>query len=370
MQGGSMLKVGVIGCGYWGPNLIRNFYRQPDVELVAVADFDDARLNFVRDNYPVVGTVHDAADIIGNPEIDAVVIATPVASHYPLALLALEAGKHVFVEKPLATSVVECDRLIAVAVARGLVLYTDHVFVHTGAVRKIRQLIDAGTIGDLYYYDSARINLGLFQKDVNVIWDLAVHDLSILNYITPQRPTAVSATVHQHVPGAQANMAAITLFYDSSFVAHLTVNWMSPVKVRRTLIGGSRQMIVYDDVEPSQKIMVYEKGIDLHTPNDGGEDIRISYRAGDVWGPKLEGGEALDRSAAHFIDCVQTGKTPVTDGRSGRDVVRMMEGAMISARTEGARVELSQVGGQVGRANIRHAVERDRQYERARRNAS
>jgi len=351
-----MLKVGVIGCGYWGPNLIRNFYKQPDVELAVVADVDASRLGFVHDNYPTVATVTDGMEIIGDPAIDAVVIATPVAAHFSLALKALQAGKHVFVEKPLATSVVECDRLIEEAAARGLVLYTDHVFVHTGAVRKIKQLIDEGAIGDPYYYDSARINLGLFQRDVNVIWDLAVHDLSILDYIMPQRPKAVSATLHQHVPGAQPNMAAITLFYETSFVAHITVNWMSPVKVRRTLIGGSRQMIVYDDIEPSQKVMVYEKGVDLFNPGSGDEDIRISYRAGDVWGPKLEGREALDRSAAHFIDCIRTGAQPITDGHSGREVVRMMEGAMVSARMDGQRIELDRVGSGVGRTGIRRSA--------------
>ena len=335
-----MLKVGVIGCGYWGPNLIRNFYKQHNVKLVAVADKDPTRLGFVVNNYPTVKIYDDATFLTTDPEIEAVVIATPVATHFPLALAALEAGKHVFVEKPLAPTVAECDVLIAEADKRNLTLYTDHVFVHTTAVRKIRELIDRGDIGDLYYFDSTRINLGLFQSDVNVMWDLAVHDLSILNYLTPQRPVAVSAIAHQHMPGCQEYMAVINLFYESAFAAHISVNWMSPVKVRKTLIGGSKKMIVYDDIEPSQKVMVYEKGVDTENTPAASNKVRISYRTGDVWGPKIDPDEALDRSAAHFVDCVLTGKTPITDGRNGRDVVRVLEAAMTSVASGGKRIDL------------------------------
>jgi predicted dehydrogenase len=335
-----MLKVGVIGCGYWGPNLVRNFYKQPNVKLVAVADKDPTKLGFVVANYPTVKIYDDASFLTTDPEIDAIVIATPVATHFPLALAALEGGKHVFVEKPLAPTVAECDVLIEEADRRNLTLYTDHVFVHTAAVRKIRELIDNGDIGDLYYFDSTRINLGLFQSDVNVMWDLAVHDLSILNYLTPQRPVAVSAIAHQHMAGCQEYMAVINLFYETAFAAHINVNWMSPVKVRKTLIGGSRKMIVYDDIEPSQKVMVYEKGVDAENSSAASNAVRISYRTGDVWGPKIGPEEALDRSAAHFVDCVLNRKTPITDGRNGRDVVRVLEAAMASAANGGRRIDL------------------------------
>jgi predicted dehydrogenase len=243
-----LIRIGVIGYGYWGPNLVRNFFECPVTDVVAVADLNGDRLGLVKRRYPGVETTSDYRDILRNPRIDAVAISTPVTTHFELAMEALEAGKHVLVEKPMTATSEEALRLIEKADRRNLVLMVDHTFVYTGAVRKIRELIDRGSLGELYYYDSTRVNLGLFQHDVDVIWDLAVHDLSIMEFILPESPVAISATGIGHIKGAAENIAYVTAFYDSSLIAHLSVNWLSPVKVRRTLIGGSRKMISYDDL--------------------------------------------------------------------------------------------------------------------------
>ncbi|MGE0043485.1 MAG: Gfo/Idh/MocA family protein, partial [Vicinamibacterales bacterium] len=251
-----MIGIGVIGLGYWGPNLLRNFAENPDARVVAVSDLRPERLATAAARYPAVRTTTDARSVFSDPAVDAVVIATPVSTHFDLALAALQAGKHVLVEKPLAASVDEGRRLAEAADSRGLVLMVGHTFVYTGAVRKIQALVSSGELGDVYYYDSVRVNLGLFQRDVNVVWDLAVHDLSIMDYVLPARPTAVSATGMSHVAGGTENIAYLTLFFDGRLIAHVHVNWLAPVKIRRTLIGGSQRMIVYDDLEPSEKIKV------------------------------------------------------------------------------------------------------------------
>ena len=256
-----MIRIGVIGYGYWGPNLVRNFVETSETQVIAVADMRQDRLDLVQSRYPGVEVTKDYRDILKHPKIDAVAISTPVSTHFPLALEALQAGKHVLVEKPITTTSQEALRLIDEADRRNLVLMVDHTFVYTSAVRKIRELIDKGSLGDIYYYDSTRVNLGLFQQDVDVIWDLAVHDLSIMEHILPESPVEVSATGIGHVRGAAENIAYVTAFYESSLIAHLNVNWLSPVKIRRTLIGGSKRMIVYDDIETSEKVRVYDKGV-------------------------------------------------------------------------------------------------------------
>ena len=335
-----MLRVGVIGYGYWGPNLVRNFMAAPRSEVVAVCDLIEERLLPLRKIYPNLKTTSDANRLINDPSIDAIVIATPVSSHFDLALATLHAGKHVLVEKPLALNSEQALHLIDEARSRELVLMVDHTFVYTDAVRKMRDLISSGSLGEIYYYDAVRVNLGLFQHDVNVIWDLAIHDLSIMDYVLPSKPIAISATGISHVPGQPENVAYITLFFPNTQIAHIHVNWLTPVKVRHTLIGGSEKMILYDDLEPSEKVKVYDKGI---TVTPGREDVYkmlVSYRSGDMWAPRLDNVEALQTEAIHFIDCIENRRQPETDGQSGLRMVKMIEAAERSLRAKGQLVEM------------------------------
>ena len=337
-----MIRVGVIGYGYWGPNLVRNFMLAPGSAVTRVCDLREERLAPLQKQYPGLKTCTSAHELINDPDVDAVVIATPVSSHFELTLAALQAGKHVLVEKPLASTSDHARQLVDEAAARKLVLLVDHTFVYTDGVRKIRELISSGQLGQIYYYDAVRVNLGLFQHDVNVIWDLAIHDLSIIDYVLPEKPVAVSATGISHVPGQPENVAYITLFFASSQIAHVHVNWLTPVKVRHTLIGGSEKMILYDDLEPSEKLKVYDKGIRV-TP--GPEDVYrmlVSYRLGDMWAPRLDNTEALQTEALHFIDCVENGRTPETDGLAGLRMVNMIEAAETSLRDRGRLIEIRQ----------------------------
>jgi predicted dehydrogenase len=338
--------IGVVGYGYWGPNLVRNFVSNPNVHLVAIADRDPAKLLASRHLYPGVAVTDKFEDLLTNPEIHAIAIATPVHSHYDLALAALRAGKHVLVEKPLAPSAEQVRHLIDEADRRGLTLMVDHTFLYTPAVQKIRELINKRELGDVYYYDSTRSSLGLFQSDVNVIWDLAVHDISIIQYIMDEAPVAVSATGSCHVTGSPENMAHITLFFASKCVAHVSVNWLSPIKVRQTFIGGSKKMIVYDDLEPTEKIKLYDKGITLNESPENAHQFRIGYRAGDMWAPNISTKEALATEVEHFIDCVRTGAIPVSSGLSGLRVIEVLEAASRSIADHGKPVWLSEPGSQ------------------------
>jgi predicted dehydrogenase len=341
------LRVGVIGYGYWGPNLVRNFSEAAGSRVVAVSDLREERLAQVRDRYPAVRTTTDAGELLADPTVDAVIVATPVATHYRLAMAAIEAGKHVLVEKPLALGSAEGEALIAAARRRGVVLMVDHTFVYTGAVQKIRELVDGERLGRLLYYDSVRVNLGLFQHDVDVLWDLAVHDLSIMDFVLGRLPRAVSAAGVAHVPGQPVNTAYLTCYFDDTLIAHFHVNWLAPVKIRRTLIGGDRQMIVYDDLEPSEKVKVYDKGITLANGsngsggNEGAYELLVGYRAGDMHAPQLSLTEALRVEADHFVDCIRTRREPVTSGEAGLRVVRILEAAAESLAARGQVVELS-----------------------------
>lgn len=335
-----MINVGVVGCGYWGPNLVRNFSEITESKVVAVADLDEQRLRRIKGRYPSIDITTDYQALLRSADIDAIAIATPVATHYDLALKALLAGKHVFIEKPLTETVEQGERLIDEAEKRNLVLHVDHTFIYTGAVRKIRELIDKNELGDLYYYDSVRVNLGLFQPDVSVIWDLAVHDLSIMDYVFSANPIAVSTTGQRHVEGNPENIAFLTLFFENSAIAHLHVNWLAPVKVRRTLIGGSRKMIVYDDLEPSEKVKVYDKGITLNGSKEKLYKVLIDYRAGDMWAPQLEISEALRVEAQHFARCITEGEKSLSDGKAGLRVVRILEAATRSLNERGRPVKL------------------------------
>lgn len=335
-----MIRVGVVGCGYWGPKLVRNFHEHPDACVSAVCDLSADRLAPIVTRYPSVRATRDPFELVRMPEVDAVVIATPVATHFALAMAALRAGRHVLVEKPLADSAESCERLIDEAQARDLVLMVDHTFVYTGAVQRMRPLMDEGAIGEVLYYDSVRINLGLFQHDVNVLWDLAVHDLAIMDHLLRRRPVAVSATGAGHLPGGVEDVAYMTLFFDGDLIAHVHVNWLAPVKIRHTLIGGDRKMIVYNDLEPAEKVRVYDRGV---TRDDDGHDvsrIRFGYRTGDMWAPRVDTTEALWTEAGHFVRCVAASERPLTDGEAGLRVVRVLEAAARSVAERGRPVEL------------------------------
>jgi len=335
-----LVGVGVVGYGYWGPNLVRNFATSEVAQVISVSDLDTSKLAISKRLHPAVETTTDFRDLLRDSRIEAVVIATPVHTHYELALAALRCGKHVLVEKPLARTSEQVLRLIDEAARRNLTLMVDHTFLYTPAVQKIRQLITERSLGDIYYYNSVRASLGLFQSDVSVIWDLAVHDLSIIQYLLDERPVAVSATGTCHVAQTPENLAHIALFFQSSCVAHISVNWLSPVKVRQTFLGGSRKMIVYDDVEPTEKIKVYDKGITISGSAETTNQLRIGYRAGDMWAPHLAAKEALQVEADHFIDCIRNGKTPISSATSGLGVVELLEAASRSIAAQGQPIGL------------------------------
>lgn len=338
-----MIGIGVVGYGYWGPNLVRNFWAIPDAQLRWVCDLQTERLAGLRQRFPSIEITEDFEDLLNDTKVDAIAIATPVSSHFKLAMRALKAGKHVLVEKPIAATVEDAQRLVDEADRRGLVLAVDHTFLHTGAVRKMREL--AADIGKIYYYDAVRVNLGLFQQDTSVIWDLAVHDLSIMDHVLPQRPVAVSATGMSHVPGEPENIAYLTLFFSDTLIAHIHVNWLAPVKIRRTLLAGSKQMIVYDDIEPSEKIKVYDKGITLNPKGRSGDAVntmKVGYRTGDMMAPQLDMTEALERELREFIACIATGARPTADGRAGLRMVRLLDAASRSLAQRGAIIQIEQ----------------------------
>jgi predicted dehydrogenase len=335
-----MINVGVIGYGYWGPNLVRNFVACPDTRVTVVADRDQQRLRAVASLYPAIRLTTSADELIADPEVDAVVIATPVDTHFRLAQVALQAGKHVLVEKPIASTSDQARRLIDEAASRNLLLMVDHTFVYTGAVRKMHELVRTEAFGTVRYYDSTRVNLGLFQHDVNVLWDLAVHDLSIMAYLLDRSPVAVSATGHSHIPGQPEYAAFLTLFFGDDSIAHVNVNWLSPVKIRRTLIGGDRQMIVYDDLEASEKVKLYDKGITVTPTPEQVHKLLISYRTGDLWSPNIPATEALSLEAAHFAACASGFEKPLTGGEAGLEIVRILEAADRSLSDRGAPVQL------------------------------
>jgi predicted dehydrogenase len=336
-----VLRVGVIGYGYWGPNLARSLSEVGTARVVSISDRRREALARAAVRCPGARLTEDFRDLLSDSTIDAIAIATPVSTHFDLALAALRAGKHVWLEKPMCQTSAEARRLIDEAEQRRLVLLVDHTFIYTPSIGKLRELIAAEELGDLYYYDSIRVNLGLFQHDVNVVWDLAVHDFSILEHLVKERPIAVSANGASHVRGTPESMAHITLFFDSGMMAHLNVNWLAPVKVRQTLIGGSRKMIVYDDLEPSEKIKVYDRGVRVNQSPEQIYQTLIEYRTGDMWAPHLSAKEALHTEAQHFVDCVTSGSAPITGGAMGLHVVELMEAASQSMRQRGHPAELS-----------------------------
>jgi predicted dehydrogenase len=338
-----MVGIGVIGYGYWGPNLVRNFAQTSDARVVAVCDQRSQRRSLVESLYPATKTYGDVGEMLHDPAVDAVAIATPVSTHYTLALQALQAGKHVMVEKPFTATAAQAERLVEEAEKRRRVLMVDHTFVYTGPVRKLKELVDQQTLGKLFYYDSVRVNLGLFQHDVNVLWDLAVHDLSIMDYVLGQRPSMIAATGVAHIKGQPENLAYLTCYFEENLIAHFHVNWLAPVKVRRTLLGGSDKMVVYDDLEPSEKIKIYDKGVTVDL-GDRPEDViplLVGYRAGDMLAPQLDLTEALQIESKHFVECITRDRRPLSDGQAGMRIVRLLEAASQSMTQRGQPVEIS-----------------------------
>src|SRR3989449_2186833 len=333
-----MIRIGVIGYGYWGPNVVRNFRSLEGCEVAAVCDRSPAALARVAQAYPDLAVTADSSELLLSPKIDAIAVVTPVCTHFELAKAALENGKHVFIEKPFTSTVRQGEELIELAERKNLKIMVDHTFLFTGAVRKMRQLIDDGVLGDLYYYDSTRVNLGLFQHDVSVIWDLAPHDLSIMDFLIQEKPEAVVATGETHLNG-HVDVAFITVYFPRNTIAHVNVNWLSPVKIRTTLIGGEKKMLVWNDLEADEKIKIYDKGVQMNNSH-GLYDLLVSYRSGDMWAPRVDQAEALRVELEYFIDCVATDQSPLNDGLAGLRVVKLLEAVDRSLKERGRAIAL------------------------------
>jgi predicted dehydrogenase len=337
-----MIRVGIVGCGYWGPNLVRNCVANPDIQVKRVCDINPQRLNFVKQQYPFIELSSRYEDLLKD-DIDAVIIATPVKTHTPLALQALNAGKHVLVEKPFTTSVKEAEKLISAAQRRKLVLMVDHVFVYTPAVRKIKEICGRKQLGEIIYFDATRTNLGLFQRDTNVLWDLAPHDVAIMHFLLNKMPRYVSATGLSYFKNGLESMVYMTAFFDSHFdshsMAHFHWSWLSPVKVRTILLGGDKKMVLYDDTQPSEKIKVYDKGVGSPSPSKQ-HDLFISYRSGDMIAPKLDNTEGLKLVCEDFVHCIRYAKNPISHSQFSLNVIRIIEAAQQSLRKGGQKVKV------------------------------
>jgi predicted dehydrogenase len=333
-----MIRIGVIGYGYWGPNIVRNLRALEGCEVAAVCDQSPAALKRLKQAHSDLSLTSRSSEVLESPDIDAVAVVTPVSSHFELAKAALNNGKHVFIEKPFTATTRQAEELIELAERQKLKIMVDHTFLFTGAVRKIRDLIDEGVLGDIYYYDSTRVNLGLFQHDVSVIWDLAPHDLSIMSFLIPAEPEAVVATGQAHLNGL-VDVAFLTVYFPGNTIAHINVNWLSPVKVRTTLIGGEKKMLVWNDLEADEKLKIYDKGAQVSS-GQGLYELMVSYRSGDMWAPRVEQAEALRVELGHFVDCIKRDETPVNDGVAGLRVVKLLEAADRSLAERGRAVRL------------------------------
>ena len=335
-----MIKIGIVGMGYWGPNLYRNFDSSKDFLVKYICDRDLKLLKKISVNNKFTSKVNNYKKIINDSDIQAVVIATPVSTHYSLAKECLEAGKHVFVEKPLADSSKKCQNLINIAKKNSLTIFVDHTFLYTSAVNKMKEIAIKKDFGNLLYYDSTRINLGLIQNDINVMWDLAVHDLAILNFIENRKPKIVSAIGHKHFKSKPVTSAYLTIKYDNNFVAHINVNWLSPVKIRQTILGGSKKMILYNDLEPSDKIKVFNKGVDV-IKNENSPSNLVEYKVGDTFLPNLKNTEALKTAVLEFKRMIHNKKYKSrSTGQNGMDVVNILEAADKSMKNNGRPVKV------------------------------
>jgi predicted dehydrogenase len=332
------LNFGVIGYGYWGPNVVRNLASLEGSQVLAIADLDAEARNRAQRAYPNIRVTADPGEVLASTKIDAVAIVSPVWTHYELAKAALLNGKHVFVEKPFTLNSAQGEELVELSHKRNLKIMVDHTFLFTGAVRKISQLMEDGQLGKLYYYDSTRVNLGLLQHDVNVLWDLAPHDLSIMDYLIKGEPEAVVATGEKHL-NEYEDIAFMTIYFPEKVIAHINVNWLSPVKVRMTLIGGEKRMVVWNDLVADEKIRVYDRGVKT-TSQEGVYKLLVNYRSGDMWAPRLEQVEALQHEMKYFVECIETGEDPINDGRAGLRIVKMLEAATKSLAQRGGLVYL------------------------------
>ena len=337
-RGSDIVRFGLIGYGYWGPKIVRNLEQLRKAEVLTLCDLNVAARKRAHKDYPQVEIVSDPSELLTSPEIDAIAVVTPVWTHYELAKAALENGKHVFVEKPFTSNTAQAEELIELAEKKNLKIMVDHTFLFTPAVRKIRELLNDDALGKLYYYDSMRVNLGLFQHDVNVIWDLAPHDLSIMDHLVGKRPEAIIATGQIHLNGLE-DIAFMTLYFPDKLIAHVNVNWLSPVKIRTTLIGGEKKMLVWNDQAADEEVKVYDKGVTVTSP-EGVYNLLVNYRSGDMWAPRLDRAEALNRELAYFVDCVLKDENPMNDGKAGLRVVQMLEAASKSISQRGALVYL------------------------------
>jgi predicted dehydrogenase len=347
------LRIGIVGYGYWGPNLVRNFSSCPLTEVAAVCDANPARIEACRRTHGHLETVASLDQLL-EMRLDAVAIATPVSTHFPVAQRCLEAGKHVWVEKPLAASVSEARAMIDLAERCGRVLMVDHTYLFTNGVRRIKELIEHDELGELYYVDSVRINLGLFQNDVNVIWDLAPHDLSIVDHIVPADSRSIAAWGCGHTASGIEDIAYVNVDYGDSLLANFHVNWLSPVKIRQMIFAGSRKSLIFNELNTTEPIKVYDKGIELAgTDAEERRRLMVSYRTGDVWSPHVEPGEALQAAVKHFAECVRDQTAPLSDGRLGLRVVRLLEAATRSIRAQGGRVVLSNGNSSNGNGHAR-----------------
>lgn len=335
-----MLNAGVVGVGYWGPNIIRNFMSSNKFKVVSCSDLKQDRLDFITSNYPTIRPTLNYKEVINNTDIDVIAICTPVYSHHEIAMAALEEGKHILIEKPMTSTSAQAEELINLAEKKKLTILVDHTFLYTGAVRKIKEIVDSGKIGDIYYFDSVRVNLGLFQHDVNVVWDLAPHDISIMDHIIDRRAESIVATGADHVGNGIEDVAYVTVYYPDNIIAHIHVNWLSPVKIRQTQISGTKKMIVWDDNSPSEKVKVYDKGIEVIQTTDQIYNTLIQYRTGDMYSPKISQTEALRLEMEHFSECIEKGKLPISDGKAGLRVVQILESAEKSIKKRGKEIKL------------------------------
>jgi len=337
---GNRISVAVIGYGYWGPNLARNF-RRLGTDVRYICDLDESLRTLALKDCPNARFTRNLEDILHDNDVDAVCIATPVSTHFDIAMMCLKAGKHCLVEKPLADSSSHVQEMIALAVAQNLTLMTDHTYLYHGGIRKICELVKSGVLGPVMYYDSVRINLGLFQKDVNVIWDLATHDFSIMLYVLGRRPTSISASAVCHVEGRPESMAYVTCFFEDSLIVHFHVNWLAPVKIRKTIVGGLNKMIIFDELAADEQIKIYDRGVDTMALEYNTREIQISYRTGDMEAPQLDRTEPLGEAVRDFVESiVDPDRSPVSDGGISYDVIRMLEATEISHKQNGARVNI------------------------------
>ena len=341
MKSDKTICVGVVGCGYWGPNLVRNFRSLSGCDMRFMCDVSPQRIKHLKSLYPEVQGCFDFEALVGDSQVEAIAVATPVRFHHAMAKASLLAGKHTLIEKPMAASVEQCEELIEIAERKGLVLMVGHTFLYTAAVRRIKQIIDHGDIGEIQYISSRRLNLGLFQKDINVAWDLAPHDISIVNYLIGESPLSVNCWGSAHIAKGIEDVTSMYVLYGGERFANIQSSWLDPRKVRDMTIVGSKRMIVYNDVEPTEKLRIYDARVEVPPHYDTFAEFQYSYHYGDSQIPYLKQEEPLKIECQHFLDCINEGQVPLTSGRKGLEVVRVLEASSVSLRQDGRAVSLS-----------------------------